>query len=117
MRGGSPALRAILALTLEEDLRCNLNIPRQVRLARDLAEVRVRRVGLRVAEHRMIERIEELDVELGTQAVGESPRGSELGSGNRVRLSKVCSSADGRRPTPNADAEPRARSLMYPPTR
>src|SRR4029453_10100623 len=52
----------------EDNLCPELNLSRQVVLARHLPEVRVRRISVRVVVHHAIQRIQDLDVELQPNA-------------------------------------------------
>src|SRR5262249_35325918 len=49
---------------LKQELHRELDVPRKVVLARDLAEVGAGRIGVRVGEHRVVERVEELGMQL-----------------------------------------------------
>src|SRR5262245_48102311 len=66
-----PGLRTTDPGSLEYYLRRQLNIPRQVVLARHLSEAGVRRVGVRIVEHDGVERVQELDVELRPDATAK----------------------------------------------
>src|SRR3954467_250277 len=56
----------------EHDLGRQLNLPRQVVLAGDFPKVYVRRISVRVVEVRLIERVQDLDIELRAH-VGSDP--------------------------------------------
>src|SRR5712692_5164586 len=48
----------------EQQLQRELDVPRKIILGRHLPEVHVRRVGVGVGEHRIVERVQELGMEL-----------------------------------------------------
>ena len=98
-RGEDPAL----LFPPKDDLDCELHVPRQIVLSRHLAELAL--VGrCRVIEIRLVERVEELDVELRADVAGEAHL---LDQRDVPRLEhRTPNSIDARREVPDVAPEP-----------